>query len=402
MGNWEFFIQKVGDQYWSQLETSQPKFPNGRYSIATRAAHRANEVIEVKISTYPTKESLEKTPQKHHACQLDRDGFGILAHKIRLTPGIWEIQCHGDLLSELMGENWQITLTLSVDWRIEPIIFDSPRDQTTTIDEDLKALRSRLDQNIDTILQELVTELFPTLPPSHPDPITSQTENEESEYSLQLDEDILIAQTNKPIIVSGQITTQKQPPHPKLRLKIILRDPRTGEIAAQLFPRLPNQPFPLIFCYSLSLPASCDSYLLQGEIFLCEISNEHKGKIFAHQPFTVNANWETLEPLLREARTNLKVSHPPAPLSPLSPNDSRLLPPVAPRSRGVFPPKLSQKRNQKRDTPPRLPKLPNATATKPKEYVWSKPEEDNETATSLQWELVEELVIVSTDKTEET
>lgn len=409
MGNWQFFLQKVGDKNWSRVETLQPEIPNGRYYIAAWGAHRPHEIIDVKISATPTQETSHLRQTRSHSCQLDGDGFGILAHKLRLTPGIWKLQCCGDILSELMGEDWQVTLTLSVDWQFEPIVLSasSHRPALPQAEDDLETLRSRLDQDADQMLEEIVTEFFPTVVnQQQPFPnsltsekeMTSQGKEIEHQYSLQLDQDSFIAQTNKPIIISGQITTEKQPPHPKLRLKIVLRDPRTGEIVAQLFPRLREEPFPRTFCYSLSVPPRCDSHVLQGEISLCEGTIHNNGKVFASGPFTVSTNWENLQPALTDARHDL--SDPPAPLSPLSAKDTQRLQSSFPRWEGIFPPQLSRKGKKKKATPPTLPKLPNATATKPKkEYVWSKPGEDRETPMS--WDLIEELVVISKEKTEE-
>ena len=386
MENWEFFLQKIGEENWLRIETAAPEFPTGRYVIAARAAHHAQESIEVEV-----REQDSKTRTQQNSCQLDPEGFGILLPEIELTPGVWEIQCRSDLLSELMGESWEITLTLRITLDLEKSPLRVNPEESSG--EDLNQLRSRLIDDADQILQEVVTELFPsssTFPAYSPEKV--------KDYSLQIDQDILITQTNKPIILSGKISTQKQPPHPKLRLHLTLRDPRTGNLVAELFPRLRDQPFPLTFCYSLTVPSPCDSYLLQGEITLLESNPEQPEAILDSQPFTVSANWEKLQPFLVGVITTATVSHPPAPLSPLSSDQRELTDESSQRWRGVIPPKLKKKGDNKKKSPPTLPKLPNSTKGKPKEYVWSKPDQDTETAS--EWELLPELAIISTDETQ--
>ena len=386
MENWEFFLQKVGEENWLKVETTAPEFPTGRYVIAARASHHAQESIEVEV-----REQNTKTRTQLNSCQLDPEGFGILVREIELMPGVWEIQCRSDLLSELMGEGWEITLPLRITLNLERAQLRLKEEENSG--EDLKQLRSRLIDDADQILQEVVTELFP---PSSTFPTYSQEKT--SDYALQIDQDTLITQTNKPIILSGKISTQKQPPHPKLRLHLTLRDPRTGNLVAELFPRLRDQPFPLTFCYSLTVPSPCDSYLLQGEITLLEINPEKPEAILDSQPFTVSANWEKLQPFLVGAITTATISHPPAPLSPLSSDQGELANYSCQRWRGVIPPKIKKKGHNKRKSPPTLPKLPHSKEKKPKEYVWSKPDQDTETAS--EWELLPELAIISTDETQ--
>ena len=393
MENWEFFLQKVGTENWLRVDSPQPEFPNGRYLIAARAAHRPQELIEVDINTRNNLRTRERIRQRQHTCQLDEAGFAILGTEIELTPGVWEIQCRGDLLSALMGENWQITLSLRVTLSLEKAATHFPsRRETPEVqpEGDLTQLRSRLLDDADQMLQAIVDELFPSLPPS-PEWEASATN---PQYRLHLDEEILVAQTAKPIILSGEITTEQPSPHPQLRLYMSLRDPRTGDIVAELSPRLRNAPFPLTFCYSLTVPAQCETYLLEGEMTLYDEPPQGEKQVLDTQAFTVTANWEKLEPMILGARNDSNTSDPPAPLF-----GNIQLSSYSGKEQGIFPPKLSKA--PKRKTPPALPNLPHTTPHSteippPKEYVWSKPESPE----VEEWELIPELVIIATDETE--
>jgi len=232
------------------------------------------------------------------------------------------------------------------------------------------------------MLEEAVAELSPTLETTPED-----NRHQPPAYSLQLDQDQLMADLSKPIIISGQAIAHQDAPHPPLRLMIALRDPRTGDLIAELFPRLPDSSFPVAFCYSLTVASSCGSYLLEGEVTLCEDNLRNQAQIFDRQPFTVTAQWEKLQSLLRVASPTK--SHPSAPLSPLLAKDT-LSSGVSPKWQGVLPPRLAAKRNHRYKKPsPRLPSLPKSS-----ESVRSTPE----ASAAYEWELIPELVIISTDE----
>lgn len=373
MENWEFFLQKIGEDHWQKLEPTQPDVPSGRYVIAARAQHRSHEVMEVVVKTRPTRSAIAKQTKKQHSCRLDDEGFGILVREIELTPGIWEIHCQCDLLSELMGEDWGVTLSLTVTLQLEKAALKLREEiEETEAEDELEQLRSRLIADADQVLEEVINDLFADF---EPPPQLANTEEANCDYSLQLDQDIFVAETNKPIILSGQVISHDQHSQENLRLKITLRDPRTGETVAQLSPYLPQSSFPLTFCYSLTVASNCHSYLLEGEIILCLGETSDNSPIFARQSFAVTANWEKLQPLLVSAITTAITSHPPAPLSPLSVNEGIFSSRFSQHKQGVFPPQLAVKGEKRKTTAPTLPKLHNQPQTEPKEYVWSKPDD---------------------------
>lgn len=401
METWEFFLQKVGEADWLPLDTTQPELPTGWYTVAARAQHRPHELIEVELNTRETPDAIARERKRQHACQLDEQGFGILIPEIQLTPGIWEIQCGADLLDALLGEDWAITLPLRVTLDLEstsiqlqqPAATEVPTEDNSQEGEDLEALRSRFLEEADQMLEDVVAELFPTFQA----PPADNSNQVAPAYSLQLDQDQLMADLSKPIIISGQVIAHESGSHPSLRLMIRLRDPRTGDLIAELFPRLPDSPFPLTFCYSLTVASSCSSYLLEGEVTLCEENLPDQAQIFDRQQFTVTAKWEKLQSLLTV--TSPTKSHPCAPLSPLSAKDT-LSSDVSQKWQGVLPPRLSVKRTHRNKKPyPRLPILPKSSPPPPsQEYVWSKPEA--EASPAYEWELIPELVIISTDETQ--
>lgn len=399
METWEFFLQKIGEERWLQLDATQPELPTGRYTIAARGQHCPHEVIEAEVSTRQTPEAIARERQCQQFCQLDEQGFSILVPEIELTPGIWEIQCRADLLDALLGQDWAITLSLRVTLDLESASLDFPTSLATkanteeefSSEEDLEELRSRLMADADRMLEDVVTDLFPSFQSLPED----NSEYASPAYSVALDQDQLTANLNKPIIISGQVIAHQAAPHPQLRLIITLRDPQTGDVIAKLSPRLPDSPFPLTFCYSLTISAGCNSYLLEGEVTLSDDSLQADSPVFSHQLFTVTAQWKKLQSLLTV--TSQTTSHSPAPLLPLS-VESSWLTRAFQKSQGIFPPRLSSTPSyRKKKTPPTLPIIPRKPPQPPpQEYMWSKPE----ASSGSEWELIPELVIISTDETQ--
>lgn len=393
MANWEFFLQTKGEENWLRLTSTQPDIPSGSYRIAARAPHHAHELIEVEVKTRQKQETLTRTQKQQHSCQLDQDGFGVLVDEIELTPGFWEIQCRRELMNAFTQPDWEIQLSPRVTLHLEKA---ARKGELATLpqEENIEKLRSRLIHDADQILEEVVSDVFSDIDSPLPSAKNPETEN----YSLHLDQEVFTATLNKPLIISGEIGSHDSSPPAELRLDIILRDPRTGDMITQLSPRLLTSSFPLPFCYSLTISHPCQTYLLQGEITLKDATEKNSSHVLAYQTFTVTANWEQLEPFIANAITSSHVFHPPAPLSPLSYQESS-----SKKWRGIFPPNLVSKPKKKKKTSPQLPNLPNTIVRekkgKPKkEYVWSKPDDKvAEEPKTLEWELIPELVITSED-----
>ena len=381
MANWEFFLQTIGETQWLRLDSTQPELPSGCYRFAARAPHHAKEVIEVEIKTRQTQDSITRSQTHKHACQLDANGFGIVVEEIELTPGYWEMQCRKELINALTEPDWEIQLsprvTLPLHKATAALAVIPKGELATTEEEPLENLRSRLVNDADEILEELVSDVFSRVEAKLP----AETNSELSPYSLRLDEESFSAALDKPILISGAITSAENAPSREFRLNIILRDPRTATVVAQLSPRIFASSFPFPFCCSLSLRHPCHTYLLQGEVTLTEVPSS---QVLAYQTLTVTANWEQLEPLLVNSPALLSSSE------------------ASYQSwRGIFPPRLTAKKRGNQKKSPQLPNLPNTIVReKPhqpkKEYVWSKPDDTvAEDSPTLQWELIPELVITS-------
>ena len=401
MANWEFFLQTIGEENWFRLNSSQPDIPSGRYCLFARAPHHAHELIEVEVKTRQNRETLTRTPKFQHFCQLDENGFGMLVEEIQLKPGFWEIECRRELSQALTEPDWEIKLAPRVTLHLEKAAIQLKAEKTgelaaTSQEESLESLRSRVLNHTDQMLEEVIEEVFSDFP-SH---LLPKGNSEQTQYSINLDQESFTAPLNKPIIISGKISSHSPSPPAELHLDIVLRDPRTGEIVTKLSPPIFPSSFPFPFCYSVTLAKPCNTYLLQGEITLTDTSEKNSPQVLAEQTFSVTATWEKLESLIASTITSPTIFHPPAPLSPLPEKTSSF---TKKKWQGVLPPRLVSKKENKKTISPTLPNLPNTIVKdkkpKPKkEYVWSKPnnqaEQEHET---LEWEIIPELVITSED-----
>ncbi|NJS17136.1 MAG: hypothetical protein HC787_10710 [Nostocaceae cyanobacterium CSU_2_110] len=113
MEQWQFLIQKEGSRTWHPLLKPRIEVISGRYRVVARS-HRSNTDIDVKV----THTSLSELPPKQRIHKRRRrtnsEGLTAVIPFTYLQSGIWELQCSGDVMSELLGASWQYTVTLVV------------------------------------------------------------------------------------------------------------------------------------------------------------------------------------------------------------------------------------------------------------------------------------------------
>jgi hypothetical protein len=160
---WEFLLQKEGDRSWLPLESPDVEILEGRYRIVARS-HRQNSNVEVRITYQSTDEVPPKRRTQKRSHRTNAEGLVVVIPFTSLKPGTWEIDCSGDLMSDLMGNGWQASIQLHV----------VPRDVEGSDDwEPDWELRS----------DESPTDEFSTVPPSQvasPEDLTSETSPKEN------------------------------------------------------------------------------------------------------------------------------------------------------------------------------------------------------------------------------
>ncbi len=411
MEHWEFFLQKVGEQDWQKLQLTQPDIPTGEYNIAINNPHRAQQFLEVELHIPATEQS---PPSRHKTfAQLDEQGFAIVISQLNLQPGAWEIQCRGDILATLLGDDWEVTLWLQVTEAVsqttpessiekvsDPTVIDEVEAVTQSITEETASetslteamatpnqvteLRSRLSDNADHILEEIVSDLLSSEAGSSP---------EQPSYTINLAETNLTATRNQSIFLSGQVIAHETSPDSSLRLEVILQQPETGKVVLQLFPQVLETPFPANFSYALTVPESCSSDYLEGNLRLLG-SSEQGSPVLAQQSFYLTLTPSTFQP--REITQASGNSHTPVPYRPSSQNEP-LKEESKPFQSGVLPPRLFPKHYYKTRRKPHLPQFPKKPPRKNETDVHDTEsgDADSENHPLAQWELVREFVITS-------
>jgi len=122
MEQWQFLIQKEGSRTWHPLLKPRIEIMSGRYRVVARS-HRSNTDVEVSVthtslSEVPLRQRIQKRRRRTNS-----EGLTAVIPFTHLQSGIWELQCSGDVISDLLGASWQYTVTL--------VVVPSPVEQKT-------------------------------------------------------------------------------------------------------------------------------------------------------------------------------------------------------------------------------------------------------------------------------
>ncbi len=113
MEHWQFLIQKQGDRTWHSLESPNLKISAGRYRVLARS-HLINTDVDVRV----THSSIQEVPLKRRILKRLRrtnaEGLMAVIPFTFLQPGMWELRCSGDLMSDILGKSWQYRVVLQV------------------------------------------------------------------------------------------------------------------------------------------------------------------------------------------------------------------------------------------------------------------------------------------------
>ncbi|MEP0869847.1 hypothetical protein NDA01_08535 [Trichocoleus desertorum AS-A10] len=113
MEYWEFLLQKEGDRSWLPLESPDVEILEGRYRVVARSS-RSNTSVEIRITHQIDDEVSPKRRAQKRFGRTNKDGLMVVFPFTRMKPGLWEIRCVGDLMSDFMGQSWQHIVCLQV------------------------------------------------------------------------------------------------------------------------------------------------------------------------------------------------------------------------------------------------------------------------------------------------
>ena len=312
MENWQFLIQKQGDRTWRTLESPNLKILADNYRVLARS-YLNNMDVDVRVTYISTQDVPPKRRILKRSHRTNSEGLMAVIPFTYFKPGIWELRCSGDIMSEMLGKSWQHTLLIQVS-PPEP----SPQSLTQLAEEsDLASnadtqvsivmnhgtpvwfkgetteqiLQNLLDLALpqdEPLLDEETIENAPTLPP----PLA---------LNLSLDQDTYVARWGDNFIIHGDVEVNEMENLEderfamngvsQLRLEIALRSPSESRILNHIDQPLTDQVLPFSFSTLIDIPLDCESKLLLAEINLYgALADVGEVILLANHTFTITAD----------------------------------------------------------------------------------------------------------------
>lgn len=363
MDFWEFILQKEGDISSVPVKIPTIKLEEGKYQIYAKSS-RINADIEVKLTYTKASEVLSQKYQR----RSNQQGFMQVLPLTYLQPGVWELRCRGDMISELFGQYWQALLILQVVQNQENTSTTEILSPTPHIHQELPKPSDHVYQkngSAQTIIQsEIVTDDIILGVP------VAAKVSPKNTIKLSLAQQSYTMSITNRVEISGTIDTQEthqfydQPFEGRVYYQ--LRDPQTGQILLSLQQDLQAQTLPLAFSYTIEIPPKWQTCLILGEVILEFMADNPEGAthtLNASESFTIIAEsqkiTETLEYI--EALSTWKKTKPrrprPKPVAlPDTDNMEHCAENLRPSIGRILPPKIN---HLKKDIPPlSLPKPP--------------------------------------------
>ncbi|WP_017656087.1 hypothetical protein [Fortiea contorta] len=325
MEHWQFLIQKQGDRSWHPLESLNGEILQGRYRVLARS-NRPNVDVYVRVTHSSTEELPPKRRIQKRSRRTNSEGLMAVLPFTDFLPGIWELQCSGDVMSDILGKSWQYSVSFSVVSSLAPVavlddgesqesdflhlivantVVESPvplddtHPQTTedaVIDQPVSPVWLRGD-TAEQILQNLIDLALPSSETS--------SENETVEdnsaallpapLSLTLEREIYVARWGQPLTISGEVEVKADEPCVQnlyaLELEIELRSPLKSTVLSQIRQPLTNQVPPFSIEYAIAIPAECESKLILADITLHgAFTDVGEIGVLASHAFTITAD----------------------------------------------------------------------------------------------------------------
>ncbi|AFZ57470.1 hypothetical protein H6G54_26385 [Anabaena cylindrica FACHB-243] len=319
MEHWQFLIQKQGDRAWQPLESPTLQILAGKYRVLARS-HLFNKDVEVRV----THSSIQEVPPKRRIFKRLRrtnaDGLMAVIPFTELKPGIWELRCSADLMTDMLGKSWQYSLLIKVSPQEDS--NQANLDSGDEFDNELEVLLTQEDQTEEDIIinqpvspvwfkgetaEQLLQSLIDLALPNSESLEEDQTSEDwrpispPSPLKLSLERDTYITAWGKTLTVNGDvelaqtgdledeilsITSLNQ-----LQLLIELRSPSESQVLTQVRQPLTNKILPFTFSTIINIPTECESKLILADISLYGAVTDGGEVIFlANHAFTITAD----------------------------------------------------------------------------------------------------------------
>lgn len=322
MAFWEFLIQKEGDRSWLPLESPDVEVLEGRYRVVARSS-RVNSAVEICVSHIDLEARPPKQRLQKRLSQTNPDGLVVVIPFTRFHPGVWELRCTGDLMSDMIGEGWRYAVRLQVlchdsdqlgDWDVDDPESSAPEAAEAAVEPAATELEPSSDQadQADQVeeLEELeeLEEAIPT--PSRqanatePDPFPA--------VELMLAQTLHVATWGHMLQIRGQIeplaadASGALSTMPVACLHLTLRNPQTADVVATVQQPLESGSLPYPFAVEIKVPDTEPTRLLLGEVVLTAGVGAGLDQALAAAAFTITTDLNhLLEAIANNFSSNL-------------------------------------------------------------------------------------------------
>ncbi|WP_017314481.1 hypothetical protein [Mastigocladopsis repens] len=323
MEHWQFLIQKQGERSWRPLESPNVEIIEGRYRVVARSK-LTNIDVEVRVTHSSTLELPPKRRIQKRSRRTNSEGLIAVIPFTYLKPGVWELRCSGDLMSDFLGKPWQHSVQLQVlpkvtteqvgrgdtgRWGQEnqeelPVFTDELPKQAAIIEQPISPVWLK-GETVEQILHNLIEVALP--PCELPVEDDKTLEDAAADFPepllvLKLKEEIYIARWGQTLTINGSVEQKEAtnldlgqtPNYERVyggEIRIELRSPQGSKIIRRIRQSLPEKLIPFSIRSSIEIPVDCESKLILGEISLYGILTiGGKAILLANQSFSITAD----------------------------------------------------------------------------------------------------------------
>lgn len=223
MEYWEFLIQKEGDRSWLSLKKPSLEILEGRYRVVAHS-NRPNTDVEIRITHDSTEEVPPRRRSQKRSRRTNAQGLMVVIPFTYFKPGIWDLRCSGDIMSDFLGNTWQQAMKFQV----------LPKAAETSTDGDSAGQERSVVSDTNSAAEMPETSLPSTEAESQRWKAASMPVSDLMEHSLQMVDEILhevvdpLWQAFEPIPAAPQqrlFTLDSEPPRDELPFQSAIDSP---------------------------------------------------------------------------------------------------------------------------------------------------------------------------------
>jgi len=218
MDYWEFLLQKEGDRTWLPIKSPKLDLDVGRYRVVAHSS-RANTDVEICVTHTDTNETPPKRRYQKRSRRTNPDGLMVIIPFTYLKPGLWELRCCGDIMSDFLGNSWQETVQLSVVPKVSEV-FNQAEGFSAKVEDSLEVdYRGHKAESAEKAQGHQITPETVNNDSAHPEerhsPLITSLHSPETEEVLPTPEQPAIADADNDSLDSSHLVAQStQSPSP--------------------------------------------------------------------------------------------------------------------------------------------------------------------------------------------